>query len=478
MTFLRTAFHVLVGCLLAAAAHAAFQGRFLDRSFGVDGTATLPAPPGMSTGLGAMTATRDGGLVFVGFMCEAGSCRLIPRVTKLRSDGSSDPSFGHQGSADLSVPMEPAFGYAFPSSVHEDSRGRMLVGFVSVEYPADFARCMDGRLSFGLLRLHANGVVDPSFGNQGVARWATTPAPACEYMPRMNGIVERPGGQLVFYGSRTWLDVNNTDTTRLFVVQMTAEGWLDASFGVGGVAEASIQDVHGMGPAQLGADGILAGVISESERDGRFQVRRWRAGSSGELSLALAPGFATHPHQQPDGTFIVVTPDDPGSFAFEFRDAAGRLLESQGRGGRIELQLERFRPTSLLRTADGGSVARGYQLIRRISSPWVDYRQWLCFWRSDGWLQACEEPFPNGHPGWPPDSTTYLGPDGRVYVVERTQDSLTGVISTLIGRFEVPGPGGEYPDEIPGRDFSTDDGAQAQAIDRGDAGPGRKRTAH
>jgi hypothetical protein len=467
MTLLRRA-ALLAASLATAAAHAAFQGTFLDRNFGVDGTAILPAPPGMSTHVGALASTRDGGLLLVSHLVPAqGPSRT--RLNKLRPDGSLDTSFGEQGTVDLSRHLLPAFGDFAVYSLLEDSRGRLVVGFGVVEYPEQFARCMDGRLSFGLLRLQANGGVDAWFGGRGVARWATAPAPACEHLPRITGIVERPGGELVFYGSRSWIDIDAGDTSRLFVVQVTGDGTLDPRFGAGGFTEASLgSSNHNVRTARLLPDGVLEGLVFESPPGGKSAYRRWHAAPGGVLSFSAAPESLGTPHLQADGTYVFYVPVAIDAFALEYRDPAGRLQ------ARVDMKMDGFHPTTLLRTPDGGTVLRGNE--RRVVNGSLGWEPGvLCVWRSGGRLQGCVDPFV-GEPAGSPYDATHLAPDGRLYIVERTVNASTGEVTSWVGRFEVTAPVVEYHNDILGHYFSAYDGAEAQIIDAGGAGPGWRRT--
>ncbi len=127
----------------------------IDTSFGHDGTGTVLVPKaGDSEGLRGMLATPDGGLVLVGSLWNAGQPGTQRVLTRLDSDGQPDLSFGTDGKVvlPLYLPQHTA------DSLIAGPGGTLLICGATL---------VDGQLRAAVVRVLADGSMDLSFGDQG-----------------------------------------------------------------------------------------------------------------------------------------------------------------------------------------------------------------------------------------------------------------------------------------------------------------------
>jgi uncharacterized delta-60 repeat protein len=135
----------------------------------------------------------------------------LRRVALARYDahGVLDPTFGTAG---IVRTVLPRTGGAMALILQPD--GRLVVGA---------AMSVEGRAGFALLRYHADGTLDATFGEAGVASIGLTDGDA-----ELAALVRQPDGGLVAAG---------TSDRRLALARWTADGLRDPSFGHGGVVE-------------------------------------------------------------------------------------------------------------------------------------------------------------------------------------------------------------------------------------------------
>jgi uncharacterized delta-60 repeat protein len=320
------------------------------------------------------------------------------------ADGMLDPSFGNGGlvTTDFRGQIPPPFdaatslvvlpdgravaaGYTNPNLRHTDMAvarylfsgaldttfggdGMVVIPFLNVPPPFDthaVAEAVllqpDGRLvlvgeavtlegmSFALVRLNADGSLDPTFGTGGVV---TTPTGA----PVMAGLLQ-PDGRIVAVGG----------ATSVVAARYNADGSLDPSFGAGGVATVPISGGFDAEALALQADGklVIAGAHPwpfEFLRD--FALIRLLPGGALDPSFD-GDGLATADFGLieagrsvivlADGRLVVAgsrgpTNDDPGDFALVRFMADGSLDTTFGSGG--------------LATADSGDPERAEQVIQ------------------------------------------------------------------------------------------------------------------
>jgi uncharacterized delta-60 repeat protein len=124
-------------------------------------------------------------------------------------------AFADDGDLDLSFGL---FGRAV--------RGPGIARAVVARGDGSLRVAIDRGWHFGVLALRPNGAVDPDFGDDGVAM-VQLPAGAV-YPNSAVALFERPGGELL-------LVANTDDLGSVALVQLTAQGELDAAFGTDGV---------------------------------------------------------------------------------------------------------------------------------------------------------------------------------------------------------------------------------------------------
>lgn len=186
------------------------SGGALDGSFGGDGRVTMSLS--VSGERVQDLVVRSTGILAAGYA----ESTFLPRfaIAKLRFDGRRATAFGHNGVRFINVGAgaDLAFGLA----VQADGRP-VLAGFASE----------GGRADWGVVRLHAGGTRDWSFGGKGIVTTAFTPA----YEIAASVAIQADGRILVAGRAR---GPNGTDD--LAVVRYRTDGRLNLLFSGDGKA--------------------------------------------------------------------------------------------------------------------------------------------------------------------------------------------------------------------------------------------------
>ncbi|MCC6725917.1 MAG: T9SS type A sorting domain-containing protein [Saprospiraceae bacterium] len=125
----------------------------MDPSFDIDGRKEVNLPE--FTFMGGISALSDGSIVVATSIGQSQGGSEF-NVRKFKSNGSLDPTFGFNGETDINLNESClATGLAIQSD------GKILVG--------GMAGLGDGE-DYSIARLHANGLLDNSFGNNGIAK--------------------------------------------------------------------------------------------------------------------------------------------------------------------------------------------------------------------------------------------------------------------------------------------------------------------
>ena len=187
----------------------------VNRSFGRRGRVVFPARGrGSYTGLSAVSIVSGGKVLVSGFR----RGRLF--VARLRPDGSPDRDFS-DGDGRLSVDIGDTSGClaACGPRTALGPQGRLIL--VMASRPS---------VRTVLMRLHADGSVDRSFGHRGfvatgAGRLLSDPA----------DLALQPGGRIVIVGTDERIDANGRIRFVFGVLRFTVDGGLDRSFGAGGL---------------------------------------------------------------------------------------------------------------------------------------------------------------------------------------------------------------------------------------------------
>ncbi|HEX8689717.1 MAG TPA: hypothetical protein VF729_05695 [Solirubrobacterales bacterium] len=160
----------------------------LDPGFGEGGTTILPKA-GSVKGL----AIQADGRILVGVPPTDTLCRAVnSTVRRLAPNGAPDPSFGKQG-VSAAVPFSV-------DRVAVDAEGRILVAGFAVS-----SHCIKGpapRYELAVARLNADGTLDSGFGSDGVVHVGGEGEPGAT---RATGLVVGDDGRILVAGTRSLL---------------------------------------------------------------------------------------------------------------------------------------------------------------------------------------------------------------------------------------------------------------------------------
>lgn len=223
------------------------QDGTLDPSFGTGGVASISMGAG-GTGAYATAVQPDGKVLVCGFSDDGTGNGNEIAVARLLADGSAlDPSFGNAGR--VFVSGTTGTDLCYDMEVGADGR-ILLAGSVQ-----DLA---NSNFDTALVRLTADGRLDPTYGQGGLSRIPLGPAGSHDFA---YGLAVDGLGRAVIFGSvadgtwtgagRTWGDV--------LVARIRSDGALDTTFATGGSARLSVN------PLEFGVGLAL-------QRDGRILV--------------------------------------------------------------------------------------------------------------------------------------------------------------------------------------------------------------
>jgi len=191
----------------------------LDTTFGVNGIAETPEA--QETTAFSMVVLGDGDILLTHSSEEAANnSRTDIGVTRFNADGSVDTAFGTSGVIGINT---AANGSERPTRLLVQPDGKLVVAGY------------DGNLNRQVvLRLEANGTLDPTFDTDGIAFGAAGAAPA--------DAVLKPSGKLVVFG---------TASSGRTMTQYNADGTLDGTFGIGGTVGVGTGVVSGQGVGRV-----------------------------------------------------------------------------------------------------------------------------------------------------------------------------------------------------------------------------------
>jgi uncharacterized delta-60 repeat protein len=274
----------------------------LDATFGGDGIVTTSfRGPAYLTEL---ALAPDGGILAAGHtLTDRDSFNSSDFVlVRYLEDGTLDPEFGGGGVAVTDVRGGPD---VLDAMVLQDD-GTIVVGGSS-----DVAEGASNS-EITLVRHLADGALDRSFGDVGIARSETGP------FERLTGVALQSDGSLVAAGS----NMNDERSAfRILVVRYTPDGVLDAAFGDGGVAVTDAMPQSEAGDVTVDADDriAVAGWGSDDTRSGEKVWILARYLPDGELDEAFdddgmvrsAVGRSANAIAVQDGEIVVAGCDCP-----------------------------------------------------------------------------------------------------------------------------------------------------------------------
>lgn len=303
--------------------------------------AALAAPSQVETALGRVVFATDGGVVHDNvdagggghtivlpdgstlIVASAGDPGTVPRITitRLTATGAIDTTWGDRGTL-----VAPARLYV--QQVLRQPDGRLLL--VGTDRLSGLPG--QGPAEFKVVRLLADGGLDPAFGDGGVA--TTSVGTGCG---GCTTAAFGPDGSIVLTGASGTFPVDPTPTTvpdlRWVLTRLTPDGRIDASFGTNGVATIPDLKASGFNVAVLpGGQIVTEGqtVGSGFSADG-VSIVLARLTPSGAMDPAFGDGkpvrtplFGGFPMLVRDDGSIVVAGSQPGTTQPPF--STGRRL--------------------------------------------------------------------------------------------------------------------------------------------------------
>ncbi|MGV3638109.1 MAG: hypothetical protein ACO1NQ_10765 [Flavobacteriales bacterium] len=297
-----------------------------DTAFGNDGIRYFPAPDGMNMHQRDVAVMADQRILILNRRQDPNGYTMAFQFNRLLPDGAPDETFGEGGMMVMPGPDNMAL-----RSIIAQPDGKILFGGM-----------VNGALMVG--RLEASGVLDSSFGDNGIALHAS---------PNVGLSLSRmrlaPNGDIILVGSQ----LIGFDATGLAVCKVRSDGALDTSFGDNGFflhdhsenifLYESLHDLH------IGTDGsvVVAGSMALDGIKERYCILKLQPDGTLDQSFGDA-GMVLHGTLTTDRNLLQDIAFDPrgfyvlfGSLArnfevtrsmYTFMDASGTIL-SDATGG-------------------------------------------------------------------------------------------------------------------------------------------------
>jgi uncharacterized delta-60 repeat protein len=365
----KTTLHTFAGLLaislMFGASSAQAQAGSLDTTFGTGGTVTTSFANGVA-GVGAFEQS-SGDIVTiaqVNFVNQVGTGIGLVRYT---SSGELDTSFGTNG---ITITTFDAIGFD-PIGFAVQPNGDILVGGVATNKA--------GQHGFGLARYKSNGVLDTTFGTNGLV---ATKVGSRSDAP--SALLLEPNGQIVMGGFEVAGGQGTPGMTSL--VRFNANGTLDTTFGKGGISLASVKFVGPETLAQLANGDYLAvgedrdfdtGLVAEFNSKGvllpNVTSAQIVAGLTSSQSAVHVPNvmFQAPTIFQPNGDYVVTSTSC--TFHSECRGTrigVSRFLETGETDTTFDSNLESFNPSQTSSVSEALALqANGQIVIGGLISP-------------------------------------------------------------------------------------------------------------
>ncbi|WP_280192072.1 hypothetical protein [Delftia sp. PS-11] len=339
----------------------------LDTSFGGNGTGKLIVPVGSDRDSGRSVILQSDGKIIVAGVSNNGSNEDFGLI-RLNTDGTLDPGFGSNGTGKLLVPV--GSWYDVGSGVALQSDGKIIVAGTSDS---------SGDLDFSLIRLNADGTLDPHFGGNGTGKLIV---PVGSGLDWGSSVTLQSDGKIVVAGTSD----NGRGLTGFSLIRLNTDGSLDTGFGAAGKLIVSV------GSGGAGASSVVL------QPDGRIVVAGTSDNDFGLIRLNADGTLDTSFGGQGTGRLImsVGSGRDVGSSVILQSDGKMVVAGTSDNGSNTDFSLIRLNPDGTLDTGFGGQ-GTGKLLVPVSSSG----RDWA--------------------------SSVALQPDGKI-VVAGTSDNDFGLI--------------------------------------------------
>lgn len=262
----------------------------LDSSFGGDGVVITPV--GSGDDFGRSVIERPNGQLVVGGSSANGTYHDFTLV-QYQPDGSLDTGFGNLGTVVTAIGTQHDYGkqvIALPD-------GRLVLSGYTV---------YNGNEDFALVRYHAHGAVDTTFGSSGAV---TTAIGAGDDNGR--DLVRQADGKLVLAGYS-----HNGSNMDVALVRYQPDGSLDSGFGSGGIVTTPIGSSDDFGYAVV------------QQRDGALAVAGYSHNGSNE-DFAVLRYLSGQPDSDADGSIdgLDAFPLDPAEWLDSDQDGTGNQAD-------------------------------------------------------------------------------------------------------------------------------------------------------
>ncbi|APV50817.1 hypothetical protein BWI17_14640 [Betaproteobacteria bacterium GR16-43] len=339
----------------------------VDVTFGNAGLAATVAQPGAGGWITGITVQADGAMVVTG-----GSVGIGFPAARFLANGAPDATFGNAGVVSIGMPPLPLPPFGSNISGARGAIATQADG--KLVFAGTWLRNSD---DFTVVRLGANGSIDPTFASGGIAMTDFGNGDRASW----NAVHAMPDGRVIATGS-------GMDKLRSYitVARYLDDGTQDPAFGTNGFVR-----------TDLGTESSVVSSTSTTEPDGRLTVAGVRTTRVGPLNYvrdvawvryladgSLDPTFGnqgvalqadpnlepTRIKVRPEGGYFVLAKSSTGTY-LERLDANGTLVASFGSGGKLTLpNATNVSPYSQLEVQADGKVllAGGFRdwVVRRL----------------------------------------------------------------------------------------------------------------
>jgi uncharacterized delta-60 repeat protein len=309
---------------------------------------TLPQLPHPYT----LFQQSDGRFVTAGYAHTADAYNAAAFV-RYQADGALDTTFGDSGM--VLIRLGDAWSSGAGALLQQDDGKLVAAGWA------------DG--TFALVRLQADGTLDPTFGDggtvlTGLSGWA-------------NALLQQSDGKLVAAGYAFAL------------VRLHEDGTLDPTFGDGGMVLAGLDGCANAVLQQTDGKLVAAGFTYQDDSSGAraFTLVRYQAdgspdptfGDGGKVLTNIGGWSDANALVQQSGGKLVAAGYADGSFAVVRYQSDGSLDPTFGDGGKVLTNLgEWAEATALVKQSDGkliaaGRAADGFMLVRYNTDGTLDH---------------------------------------------------------------------------------------------------------
>lgn len=213
--------------------------RALDPSFGLGGITRVSMSPDADRFV-TVAYGDDGASYAAGFLTTAGDQSMA--VARFDENGDLDTDFADQGYASVNVAAGGSTGERATGMVVQSDGGVVLAG--PIEHDPAAAGDAAGDTDIAAVRFQEDGTLDPSFGENGIARFdlGTGRANGDRFTgDTMYGLTLLDDDKLLLVGAKLHDGPDETDRD-FAVLRLTADGERDSSFGTDGVF---VMDLNG-----------------------------------------------------------------------------------------------------------------------------------------------------------------------------------------------------------------------------------------